>query len=467
MRILILNTFLLITIFCFGQEHTVLKYKALFRYPSFQKNYTLLLADNSEFYLYGYGSNYDAIYPTRVFYGKYLENHDTLEFYFAPLDSIIIESNNGWENKFIFCGDTFFIWDKINTNDSFKYSYCIKREDRVEFENTDLIGNIFFLVNEQPANYSFSIKGSLPISFRDYVKSLQFSLKEITNDVCIAYYTDMKSSLVIKKPEDYFYNQDYCLDLFSLNLEDYFTNPDLFFYMDKRFDNFIPVIIDVDSLLTNSTNEIVLKLTDKHNVKWKYLTKNYYPNIPSVNSEYLGLNEFGQPINILGEGQKLKRKIIKKDISYSEAYKILIKSRYFNNKNFDLVIKDSLPTEPEIIFSLSNTFTINILSQIYCSFYSVPDSLFIDKKIKRQFVQNKSKAQINISNAGFNRNKTICFLPIEDITVTPTKKEILVFERRLNEFLLTGKIVDGNYSEMLEDKKSIYYPDMRNFRLFY
>ncbi len=467
MRILTLFIFLLLTLFCFGQEHTFRKYVATFNVSTSGANYTLLLADNNEFLIYGNGCQRDVIYPLHVYYGKYTENHDTLDFYFSSLDSILIKSNYRWDNKLLFCGDTIFLWEEINTYDSFKYSLCIKKEDRIKFENTDLKGKAFFLINEHPAKYSFSIKGSLPISLQNYVRSLQFSLKRLTDDICIAYYTDINSSLNVMGIRNYFYNQDDNIDLFSLNLTNYVANSNLFIYTDKRFDNFIPVMVDVDLLLTDSINKIVLELTGNHDLNWKYLTRSAYPGIPSVKPDYMFLNEFGQTISIAEERQKLKRKIIKKDISYTDAYKTLIKSRCFDNKKFDFIITDSLPTEPEIVFSISNTFSLNTLSEIYYSFYSVPDSFFMDKKVRRQFVKDKSKAQICISNAGFNKNKTLCFLSVQNIDNTTVKKEILVFERRINEYVLTGKIVDGKYVDMLEGKESDYFPDMRNYRLFY
>ena len=92
----------------------------------------------------------DMIYPLEVYYGDYKMQNDSVQFNCIPLDSIIIETNKGWNNKLLFCGDTLTMWDDLRgLKKSFTYASCIKKGDEIVFETSGLKNNVFCLTGKQ------------------------------------------------------------------------------------------------------------------------------------------------------------------------------------------------------------------------------------------------------------------------------------------------------------------------------
>ena len=312
----------------------------------------------------------------------------------------------------------------------------------------------------------------LPCEFKNYVKTLKFPVDSLLKDVCFAQFTGENRSVEIEYGlGDYFLHHGGGVDSFSVSLTNYASKSYVFFYFDKLYSNFYPVKIDVDSLSADTINEIVLKYTIGHDIKWKYLTRNLPTigyTIPEIKSECLTVNEYGKRIDFNNEKQKLKTRILKKEaISYTDACRMLLKSGYFNKKKYSIIQNDSLPPESKVIFNLLQTFTLNALVDIYNSYYDAGNSMFESEKSQQHTSGKKSQTDFYISKAGFNKDKTICFLPIQQTNEMSNRKTILIFERRLNEFVLTGKVAEGKYYDALEGNECEYYPDMRNYRLFY
>ncbi len=451
----------------FSQQTDIAKYESIYNTRDSKLRYVLYLTGNNEFFMYGGGSyQWDMTYPIKAFYGNYKEHKDTLYFDFLPLDSILLETDNGFYNKLAFYGDT--IWVEKQKEYTPGLSSCVKKNNKIIFTSLDksFLRNKVFVQTGKPLNYSFSIKGKLPVELQQYASPPGFSFENVPIDIYMAQYPVSKSSIDITSLDNV------ALDSFSVFLTDYKETSHVLFYTDKLYDVFAPVIVSPDSFTTNGVNKITLQYVKHHHVNWEYLNKNipsHWPAPKKVKEECLTLDKYGRFINFNDEKNKLKQKILKRysDISYGEAYKTLIKSGYFSNKRPVLLLKDSLPNRAVAIYNYLNIFTINDLAAIYSSYYDIPDSVFTDKQIKGHLSGNGSKIVYYISKAGFNADKTICFLPVQESDGGQNDNVVLVFERRLNEYVPTGRIENGTYLDNLQGEVCGYYPDFRNYRLFY
>jgi hypothetical protein len=459
--------FLMISLSGFSQGTDIVQYESIYKIRGSSLHYVLYLTGTHEFFLYGGGTyQWDKVYPITAFYGKYRGYNDTLYFDFLPLDSILLETDHGFYNKLAFYGDT--IWVEKQKGSSPDFSTCIKKGNKIIFPSQGFFrnNNQVFSKTGKPVSYTFSIQGKLPVELQQYVSNPGFSFENMPIDIYMAQYPVSKSSIDITSLDNV------ALDSFSVFLTDYRETSHVLFYTDKLYDVFAPAIVSPDSFTTNGVNQITLQYVKQHHVEWKYLNKNipsHWPLPPKAKKECLTLDEYGRVIDFNNEKYKLKQKILKRhsSISYIEAYKTLIKSGYFSDKRPVLLLKDSLPNKATAIYNYLNIFTISDLAAIYSSYYNIPGTVFIDKQIKKHLSGKGLKTGCYISKAGFNADKTICFLPVQESDGEQDDNVVLVFERRLNEYVLTGRIENGTYLDDLQGGACEYYPDFRNYRLFY
>lgn len=457
--------FLTISLLGFSQQTDIVKYESIYNTLDSKLHYVLYLTGTNEFFLYGGGRyQWDMLYPVKAFYGNYKENNDTLYFDFLPPDSLVLETDNGFYNKIAFYGDTIWVEHQKEYNPGF--SSCVKRNNKIFFTASEksILRNKVFVQTNTPLKYSFSIKGKLPVEFQHFASHPFFSFENTPVDIYMAQYPVSESSINVIQLDSA------ALDSFSIQLTNYAETSEVFIYCNKFFDVFTPIKVDLNSLSTDEVNEITLQYVNQHNFDWKYLNRYiplHWPALQNIEEDCLTLNKYGRVVNFNLEKNKLKQKILNRhsESSYIEAYIMLIKSGYFKNMRTGIRIRDSLPVESTSIFKLLNTFTINDLGAIYNSYYTTSGSMLENKKIKK--ILSSDKPDLFISKAAFNAEKSICFLPVQQSNSNQKDDIILVFELRLNEYILTGKIEKGIYTDNLQGEECEYYTDFRNFRLFY
>ncbi len=454
----------------FSQENKITIYKSIYRTLDSSLEYSLILSDNNEFLIYGGGTyQWDMLYPTNAFYGTYTEHNDTLSLNYLPLDSILIDTDKGFYNKLAFYQDT--IWLEKQKEYSGNLEFCIKKNNSITFSHS-LTGwfptrkNLVFTKAERPISYSFSIKGQLPSEFSQYVSTSEFSFQSTSADIYIAHYPVSMSSMDIK------HIANSTLDTFPVTLTNYTDTSYVFVYSDKLFNKFAPQKIRLDSLSSCQINNIKLQYANRLEVDWKYLNKNissHWPNPQQIENDCLAMDEYGNRVDFDKQMKKLRQKIFKKysDISYVEAYKTLLKSDYFDKKKVSFLESDSLPSEAVTIFNMLEIFGIANLAEMYGSFYNTSDSIFKNPRIQKCAKVDNSNVPFYISKAGFTKDRTICFIQIKTRGNEGFEKNVLVFERRLSQYVLTGIIEKGTYHDELPNRKCDYFEDMRNYRLFY
>lgn len=468
--------FILIVNIAYSQPIKIDKYISVFDGSRYYFGYHLYLSESNRFLLYGRGSGSDAIEPTTIYYGTYSEKQDSLYFISYPKDSLFIYYFAPDIYEILFCNDTITISDTfVSISNDIKEFKSNRKENCIIFDSKDLRNNVFYR-DLGSVDYSFCIKGILPEYFSEFVNSIEFSLEKFHDDLSIVHFKDdykrdYKRTYEGRNRFNKYHQQS--LDSFSISFNDLGENAKLFFYLDKipehLYDRLLPVEIDINKLSKDKINNVFFDCVNGNKIRWEEIIKNsyYYKNQRPQEGDCLDPMINGIRVNVDKQQERLKKKLLnQKEISYQQAYLRLISSSFFDNKRIDFVSNDSLPANPNDVFELINIVDHARLYDIYNSYYTSKDSVINSKKIQKRFNKKKNKSIYYISPAGFNKDKTICFISCRAKN-SDNPSEILVFEKRLHEYILTGKITNGIYADELIGNKCEYFEDMRNRRLFY
>lgn len=430
-----------------------------------QEQYSLFLSKENKFLFVDYGgSRLDMIFPSSFSYGNFQRRNDSLFFEFSK-DSVFFKDGIKPWKEVSFCSYR-SLHDRFDEN-GFTYRSCVIKNDWLTINEFSFSPykqkSTIHLSKYQQEQFSFSLIGKLPERFEKCLRSAYFSLDSLKRDVQMSLFSELDT---ISSLESINLGEMRTLDTFMSTLR---VTPKhkIVLRINSKSVSFLPIERNYYDLKRDDVNRFVLQVTDKHNSKWDFLNPKanecwIIHSVPYVEPHIVIRDIWGNIIDIEKEKAKLIRKILHETASetYEDALKILLKSEFFrkNKENITFTVESNLPDNAYAIFKLFNHFSINCIGEIYENFYNHTNDL----DYYSIHSEKKGIHKFQLSRPGFNSSKTVCFL---NCKLDDSIEQILVFERRLKHFVMTGKIIRGMYNPIPMDKNE-YFPDFRNWHLF-